>query len=99
MYCINGALYAAGIPNNPICEEQFSEDPRYTRIDIKRRYLQESFWFPRQALKLCSDHRSTGRCNDDPATEHHQVLALLNLAIRPVQDESDGITYTIQDAA
>ena len=49
-YCINGALYAAGMPNNPIPEEQFSEDPRYTRDDIKRGDLQESFWFLRQAL-------------------------------------------------
>ena len=36
---------------------------------------------------------------DDPATEHHQVLALRNSAIELVQDESEGITYTIQDAA
>ena len=96
-YYINGALYAAGMPNNPIPEEQFSEDPRYTRHDIKRGDLQESFWFLRQALKLCSDHRSVGRFNDDPATEHHQVIALIHLAFRLVQDEE--ITYTSQDAA
>ena len=98
-YCINGALYAAGMPNNSIPEEQFSEDPRYTRDDIKRGDLQESFWFLRQALKLCSDHRSIGKFNDDPATEHHQVIALILLALRMVQYESEGITYTIQDAA
>ena len=46
-YCINGALYAAGMPNNPIPEEQFFEDPRYARDDIKRGDLQESFWFLR----------------------------------------------------
>ena len=85
------------MPNNPIPEEQFSEDPSYTRDDIKRGDLQESFWFLRQALKLCSDHRSVGRFNDDPAPEHHQVIALIHLAFRLVQDEE--ITYTIQDAA
>ena len=87
------------MPNNPIPEEQFSADPQYTRDDIKRGDLQESFWFLRQALKRCSEHRSIGRFNDDPATEHHQVIALIHLAIRLVQDESEGITYTIQDAA
>ena len=87
------------MPNNPIPEEQFSEDPRYTRINIKRGDLEESFRFPRQALKLCSDRRSIGRFKDDPATEHHQVLALIRLAIRLVQDESKGTTYTIEDAA
>ena len=44
-YCINGALYAAGMPNNPIPEEQFSADPRYTWDDIKHGDLQESFGF------------------------------------------------------
>ena len=86
------------MPNNPIPEEQFSEDPRYTRINIKRGDPQESVRFPRQALKLCSDRRSIGRFKDDPATEHHQVLAFINSAIILVQDESEGITHTIQDA-
>ena len=87
------------MPNNPIPEEQFSEDPRYTRDDIKRGDQQETFWFLRQALKRYSGHRSIGRFNDDPATAHHQLIALIHLAIRLVQDESEGITYTIQHAA
>ena len=87
------------MPNIPIPEEQFSADPRCTRDDIKRGDLQEAFWFLRQALTPCSDHRSVGRFNDAPATEHHQVIALIHLALRLVQDESEGITYTIQHAA
>ena len=57
-FCINGALYAAGMPNMPIPEGQFSPDPLYTKDDIKRGELQESFWFLRQALMLCSDYDS-----------------------------------------
>ena len=44
-FCINGALYAAGMPNMPIPEDQFSSDPLYTRDNVKRGELQESFWF------------------------------------------------------
>ena len=36
--------------------------------------------------------------NDDPAAEHHQVFAFINSAIILVQDESERITHTIQDA-
>ena len=98
-FFINGALYAAKIPNTPIPEDQFSSDPLYTRDNIKRGELQESFWFLRQALMLCSDHGNRVKFNDDPATEHHQVMVLICLAIKLVQADDLGIYYEIEDAA
>ena len=77
-YCINGALSAAGMPNNLMPEAQFSEDPQYTRDNIKSGNIKELFWFRRQALTFCSDHKSVGRFNDVPAIEHHQVLDFVN---------------------
>ena len=98
-YCINGALYATGMPKNPIPEEQISEDPRYTWDDIKRGDLQESFWFLRQALMLYSDHGNIGKFNDDPATEHHQLIGLICLAIKLAKADGLGVYYKIDDAA
>ena len=97
--CINGALYAAAMPNTPIPEDQFSSDPLYTKDNIKRGELQDSFWFLRQALTQCYDHGNIGKFNDDPETEHHQVIALICLAIKLVQKDDLGIYYEIENAA
>ena len=100
MPCASTELfYAAGMPNTPIPEDQFSSDPRYTRASIKWGELQEAFWFLRQALALCSDHGNIGKFNDDPETEHHQVIALICLAIKLVQKDDLGIYYEIENAA
>ena len=98
-FCINGALYAAGMPNMPIPEDQFSPDPLYTKDNIKWGELQESFWFLRQALMLCFDYGNIGKFNDDPATEHHQIIGLICLAIKLVQADDLGIYYEIENAA
>ena len=98
-FCINGALYVAGMPNTPIPEDQFSSDPLYTRDNINGGELPESFWFLRQALTLSSDYGNIGKLNDDPATEHHQVIALICLAFKLVQADDLGVYYEIEDAA
>ncbi len=48
---------------------------------------------------LCSDYGNIGKFNDDPATEHHKVMALICLAIKLVQADDLGIYYEIEDAA
>ncbi len=90
-FCISGALYAAGMPQTPIPEDHFSSDPLYTKDNTKRGELQESFWFLRQALTLCSDIGNIGKINDDPATKHHQVIGLICLAIKLVQADDLGV--------
>ena len=94
-FLINAALYAAGMPNTPLPEDQFASDPQYTPDNIKQGDLQEAFWFLRQALTLCSDHGNIGKFNDDPAIEHHQVIALIFLAIRLVPSTVSAKVYNI----
>ena len=98
-YCLNGALYAAGVPDNPIPEGHSAPESGYTRDDLKRGDMQEPFWFLRLALTMFSDHRNLARFNDDPATDHHQVVGLICLAIKLAQADGEGISYTIEDAA
>ena len=98
-YCLNGALYAAGMAENPVPDEHASSHPDFTRGDIKRGEMQEPFWFLRLALSMFSDHQNIGQFNDDPATEHHQVIGLICLAIKLVQADDLGIYYEIENAA
>ena len=98
-YCINGALYAAGMPRFKVPEEYVSDQPNYVRGDLERVEMQEPFWFLRSALGLFSDFRNVGLINDAPETEHHQVVGLISLAIKLVQAENGGVNYTVQEAA
>ena len=98
-YCINGALYAAGMPRFKVPEEHVSDQPNYVRGDLERGEMQEPFWFLRSALRLFSDFRNVGLFNDAPETEHHQVVGLISLAIKLVQAENEGVNYTVQEAA
>ncbi|MED7679081.1 hypothetical protein GN286_14220 [Rhodobacteraceae bacterium IMCC15231] len=98
-YCVNGALYAAGLPRFNVPREHVSGHPNYVRGDLLRGELQEPFWFLRSALCMFSDYRNVGLFNDAPETEHHQVLMLISLAIKLVQAENEKETNTLQKAA
>ena len=98
-HCINGALYAAGMPRFKVPEEYVSDQPNYVRGDLERGEMQEPFWFLRSALRLFSDFRNVGLFNDASETEHHQVVGLISLAIKLLQAENGGVNYTVQEAA
>ena len=48
---------------------------------------------------LYSDNGNIGKFNDDPATEHDQVIGLICFAIRLVKADYLGVYYETEDAA
>ena len=88
---VNGAMRKVGTPCPELPEEYSSEHKFYYRGDLPRGSIPEPFWFLREAVKILTEGQfdSVGRFEDDPMTEHEDIIMVMNVAIDLVRLEME----------
>ena len=88
---VNGAMRKVGTPYPELPEEYISEHKLYYRGDLPRGSIPEPFWFLREAVKILTEGQfdSVGRFEDDPMTEHEDMIIVMNVAIDLVRLEME----------
>ena len=88
---VNGAMRKVGTPYPELPEEYNSEHKLYYRGDLPRGSIPEPFWFLREAVKILTEGQfdSVGRFEDDPMTEHEDMIIVMNVAIDLVRLEME----------
>ena len=88
---VNGAMRKVGTPCPELPEEYSSEHKLYYRSDLPRGSIPEPFWFLREAVKILTEGQfdSVGRFEDDPMTEHEDMIMVMNVAIDLVRLEME----------
>ena len=88
---VNGAMRKVGTPYPELPQEYNSEHKLYYRGDLQRGSIPEPFWFLREAVKILTEGQfdSVGRFEDDPMTEHEDIIIVMNVAIDLVRLEME----------
>ena len=88
---VNGAMRKVGTPYPELPEEYVSEHKLYYRGELPRGSIPEPFWFLREAVKILTEGQfdSVGRFEDDPMTEHEDMIIVMNVAIDLVRLEME----------
>ena len=88
---VNGAMRKVGTPYPELPEEYISEHKLYYRGELPRGSIPEPFWFLREAVKILTEGQfdSVGRFEDDPMTEHEDMIIVMNVAIDLVRLEME----------
>ena len=94
---VNGAMRKVGTPYPELPEEYISEHKLYYRGELPRGSIPEPFWFLREAVKILTEGQfdSVGRFEDDPMTEHEDMIIVMNVAIDLVRLEME-LTANLQ---
>ena len=94
---VNGAMRKVGTPYPELPEEYVSEHKLYYRGELPRGSIPEPFWFLREAVKILTEGQfdSVGRFEDDPMTEHEDMIIVMNVAIDLVRLEME-LTANLQ---
>ena len=88
---VNGAMRKVGTPYPELPQEYNSEHKLYYRGELPRGSIPEPFWFLREAVKILTEGQfdSVGRFEDDPMTEHEDMIIVMNVAIDLVRLEME----------
>ena len=94
---INRAMFQVGTPCPDLPKEFSSDHKLYYRGDLPRGSIPEPFWFLREAVKILTEGQfdSVGRFEDDPLTEHTDVILVMDIAIDLVRLEME-LTANLQ---